>query len=93
MDDKMYKKPTLIDDVEIYLNLFPIGLVQFLIHLTSDQKNMVNQRSNQLVLTIPIVKWSLSGSKTADAIDSSSSACGSITTLHTFLNENAQRIQ
>ena len=45
----MYKKPTLIDDVEIYLNLFPIGLVQFLIHLTSDQKNMVNQRSNQLV--------------------------------------------
>ena len=47
MDDKMYKKPTLIDDVEIYLNLFPIGLVQFLIHLTSDQKNMVNQRSNQ----------------------------------------------
>ena len=61
MDDKMYKKPTLIDDVEIYLNLFPIGLVQFLIHLTSDQKNMVNQRSNQLVLIIPIVKWSLSG--------------------------------
>ena len=57
----MYKKPTLIDDVEIYLNLFPIGLVQFLIHLTSDQKNMVNQRSNQLVLIIPIVKWSLSG--------------------------------
>ena len=51
MDDKMYKKPTLIDDVEIYLNLFPIGLVQFLIHLTSDQKNMVNQRSNQLIGT------------------------------------------
>ena len=37
-----------------------------------------------------LVKWSLSGSKTAHAIDSSSSACGSITTLRTFLNENAK---
>ena len=36
------------------------------------------------------MKWSLSVSKTAHAIDSSSSACGSITTLRTFLNENAK---
>ena len=35
-------------------------------------------------------KWSFSGSKTVHAIDSSSSAYGSITTLCTFLNENAK---
>ena len=35
-------------------------------------------------------KWSFSGNKTVHAIDSSSSACGSITTLRTFLNENAK---
>ena len=29
---KCIKKPTLIDDVEKYLDLFPIGLVQFLTH-------------------------------------------------------------
>ena len=34
------------------------------------------------------MKWSLSGSKTVHAIDTSSSTCGSITTLRTFLNEN-----
>ena len=109
MDDKTYKKPTLIDDVEKYLDLFPVGLVQFLTHITKYQKNTVNRRSNQLALIIediyatrnskyvdPLrfsqghVKWSLSGSKTADAIDKFSSACGSITTLQTFLNENAK---
>ena len=37
-----------------------------------------------------LVKWSCSGSKTAHAIDSPFSACGSITTLRTFLNENAK---
>ena len=52
MDDKTYKKPTLIDDVEKYLDLLLIGLVQFLTHITKDQKNMVNQESNQLVLII-----------------------------------------
>ena len=52
MDDKTYKKPTLIDDVEKYLDLLLIGLVQFLNHITKDQKNMVNQESNQLVLII-----------------------------------------
>ena len=36
------------------------------------------------------MKWSCSGSKTAHAIDSPFSACGSITTLRTFLNENAK---
>ena len=109
MDDKMYKKPTLIDDVEKYLDFFPVGLVQFLTHITKDQKNMVNRWSNQLALIIEdvyttrnfkyvaplrfsqgLVKWSLIGSKAAHAIDSSSSACGSITTLLTFLNENAK---
>ena len=48
MDDKTYKKPTLIDDVERYLDLFPVGLVQFLTHITKDQKNMVNQRLNHV---------------------------------------------
>ena len=43
MDDKTYKKPTLIDDAEKYLDLFPVGLVQFLTHITKDQKNMVNR--------------------------------------------------
>ena len=52
MDDKTHEKPTLIDDVEKYLDLLPIGLVQFLTHITKDQKNMVNQQSNQLVLII-----------------------------------------
>ena len=52
MDYKTYKKPTLIDDVEKYLDLLLIGLVQFLTHITKDQKNMVNQESNQLVLII-----------------------------------------
>ena len=52
MDDKTYKKPTLIDDVEKYLDLLLIGLVQFLTHITKDQKNMVNQQSNLLVLII-----------------------------------------
>ena len=109
LDDKTYKKPTLIDDVEKYLDLFPVGLLQFLTHKTKGQKNMVNRRSNQLAMIIEdiyatrnskyvvplrfsqgLVKWSLSGSKTAHAIDSSSSACGSITTLRKFLNENAK---
>ena len=49
---KRIKKPTLIDDVEKYLDLFPVGLVQFLTHITKDQKNMVNQRSNQSALII-----------------------------------------
>ena len=52
MNDQAYKKPTLIDDVEKYLDLFLVGLVQFLTHITKDQKNMVNQRSNQLALII-----------------------------------------
>ena len=43
MDDKIYKKPTLIDDVEKYLDFFTVGLVQFLTHITKDQKNMVNR--------------------------------------------------
>ena len=29
---KCIKKPTLIDDVQKYLDLFPVGLVQFLTH-------------------------------------------------------------
>ena len=33
MDDKTYKTPTLIDDVEKYLDLFSVGLVQFLTHI------------------------------------------------------------
>ena len=49
---KRIKKPTLIDDVEKYLDLFPVGLVQFLTHMTKDQENMVNRRSNQLALII-----------------------------------------
>ena len=40
---KRIKKPTLIDDVEKYLDLFPVGLVQFLTHMTKDQENMVNR--------------------------------------------------
>ena len=52
INDKTYKKPTLIGDVEKYLDLFPVGLVQFLTHIAKDQKNMVNQRSNQLALII-----------------------------------------
>ena len=47
MDDKTYKKPTLIDYVERYLDFFPVCLVQFFTHITKDQKNMVNRRSNQ----------------------------------------------
>ena len=47
MDDKTYKKPTLTDYVERYLDFFPVCLVQFFTHITKDQKNMVNRRSNQ----------------------------------------------
>lgn len=40
-------------------------------------------------LSNALVKWSLSGSKTAQSIDGTSSACGSVTTLKNVLKESA----
>ena len=76
MDDKTYKKPTLIDDVEKYLDLLPVSLVQFL-NRQSNQLALISEdiyttRNSKYVgplrFSQGLVKWALSGSKTTHAI-------------------------